>query len=61
LSETIVMVRKLAKGRKICVMVGGGIFRNRPGLVAEVGADGTAADARGAIVLARGLLDQKVR
>ena len=60
LRDVIALVRRLSGGRRICVMVGGGIFIDHPDLVAEVGADGTAADARGAIVLARGLLDRQV-
>ncbi|NJO38047.1 MAG: cobalamin B12-binding domain-containing protein [Rhizobiales bacterium] len=59
LAKTIAMVRRLSRDRPLCVMVGGALFAADPGLVAEVGADGTAADARQAIILARGLLDRQ--
>lgn len=61
LAKTIAMVRRLSGDRPLCIMVGGALFAEDPGLVAEVGADGTAADARQAIVLAHGLLDQQAK
>lgn len=60
LAETIARVRRLAKGRPLCVMVGGYAFAGRSALVEQVGADGTAADAHSAIKLAHRLLDRRV-
>lgn len=59
LAATIAKVRRFAKGRPLCVMVGGFAFEDRPELVEAVGADGTAADARAAIKLAHRLLGQE--
>jgi methanogenic corrinoid protein MtbC1 len=57
-ADSVSQVRRLAGKHRLAIMVGGGIFLERPELVREVGADGTAADARAAIILARGLLQQ---
>ncbi len=46
LTEIIALVRRASCNRGIAVMVGGGLFNRRPELVAVVGADSTAADAR---------------
>lgn len=61
LAKTIAMVRRLSGRRPLCVMVGGALFAADPSLVAKVGADGTAADAKQAIKLAHGLLDQQTK
>lgn len=58
LAKAINMIRGLAKERPLCVMVGGYAFAGRPALVKDVGADGTAADARSAIKLAHQLLGE---
>lgn len=58
LTETIKMVRRLSKQRRLCIMVGGGVFMADPSLVAKVGADGTAADAKEAIKLAHSLVGE---
>lgn len=59
LTKTIAMVRRLTGDRPLCIMVGGFLFSSNPSLVAEVGADGTATDAKQAIILAEKLLDQQ--
>jgi methanogenic corrinoid protein MtbC1 len=56
LTDSIALVRRLSKGRPLCIMVGGCIFAERPSLVQEVGADGTANNAKDAIKLAHRLL-----
>lgn len=58
LAETIKMVRHLSKQRRLCVMVGGGVFMTDPALVTKVGADGTAANAKDAIKLAHSLVGE---
>jgi methanogenic corrinoid protein MtbC1 len=60
LSETIAMVRRETRGRPLCVMVGGYVFAADPALVAKVGADGTANNARDAIRLAHRLVGDQI-
>ncbi len=60
LAATIAEVRRLAGDRPLCVMVGGVAFAGRPDLVSDVGADGTADDARSAIRLAHRLLRERI-
>jgi methanogenic corrinoid protein MtbC1 len=52
IASLIMSVRRVSKNRDICVLVGGRLFLARPELVAEVGADATAADAQGAVFCA---------
>ena len=59
LATQIGMVRRVVKDRALCVMVGGYAFETQPALVEQVGADGTAGDARSAIKLAHRLLEEK--
>jgi methanogenic corrinoid protein MtbC1 len=59
LTDSITLVRRLSKGRPLCIMVGGCIFSERPSLVEEVGADGTANNAKDAIKLAHRLLKEQ--
>lgn len=59
LTKTIAAVRRLSGDRPLCIMVGGFLFSSNPSLVAEVGADGTATDARQAIALAHRLLGEE--
>lgn len=61
LTKTIATVRRLTGDRSLCIMVGGSLFSSNPSLVAEVGADGTAADAKQAIILAHKLLGQQTQ
>ena len=56
LTETIELVRSFSKASPLCIMVGGGIFSERPSLVQEVGADGTANNAKDAIKLAHRMI-----
>lgn len=52
LAGEIRAIRKKSRNKRLTVMVGGSLFTARPELVAEVGADGTAADAREAVMQA---------
>jgi MerR family transcriptional regulator, light-induced transcriptional regulator len=56
LAHGIKEVRSASHNRVLPVMVGGPLFRLRPGLMARVGADAAACDAREAVRQARGLL-----
>jgi methanogenic corrinoid protein MtbC1 len=49
LRSVILALRRASRNPDVGVMVGGAIFADRPGLVDEVGADFTAADAQDAI------------
>jgi MerR family transcriptional regulator, light-induced transcriptional regulator len=53
----IAEVRRISRNRKIRVLVGGRLFDDHPELVARVGADASASDARDAPIVARSLLD----
>jgi methanogenic corrinoid protein MtbC1 len=46
LAEVIGVIRKDSCNRGIVIMVGGALFNQRPELVAQVGADSTATDAK---------------
>ena len=41
----------------LSVLVGGHVINSNPGLVAEIGADGTGADARDALQVSERLVD----
>lgn len=56
LASDIRRVRRGARNREVCVLVGGYVFGERPELVDVVGADGLAPDARSAPSAARQLL-----
>jgi MerR family transcriptional regulator, light-induced transcriptional regulator len=56
LAPLIAAVRMASRNRTIGVMVGGPAFENHPEWVAAVGADGTAANAPAAVLLAKKLL-----
>ncbi len=56
LATTIRAVRRASRNPAVGVMVGGGLFNERPELVRLVGADATAADARSAPVQATSLV-----
>jgi MerR family transcriptional regulator, light-induced transcriptional regulator len=60
-SLLIKSVRRASKNRDITIMVGGLIFTERPELAAAVGADGSAADARQAVLMAEGAVRQVSR
>jgi methanogenic corrinoid protein MtbC1 len=56
LAEDIRRLRRASRNPDICIMVGGAAFVDHPEFAAEVGADGTAADAQLAALLAHRLL-----
>lgn len=55
-------VRSVSRNEHISILVGGHMINQNPALVAEVGADGTGADARSALEVAEALVQSaKVR
>jgi methanogenic corrinoid protein MtbC1 len=52
LSSVIAALRNVSKNPQICVMVGGRVFSADPDLAKQVGADGTARDAKIALKVA---------
>lgn len=60
LAPCIASVRKHSRNRQVCVLVGGPLFVAQPQLVAQVGADGTSADAREAPELVERMLASRV-
>jgi MerR family transcriptional regulator, light-induced transcriptional regulator len=56
LRQAIALVRQRSLNRKVGIMVGGSAVSRRPELVAELGADGTAANGPAAVMLAKKLL-----
>jgi methanogenic corrinoid protein MtbC1 len=56
LPSLIAALRNVSRNPRLCVMVGGRVFLNDPGLAVRVGADGTARDARLAVKVAGGLV-----
>lgn len=61
LKAAITAIRRASLNPNIVVMVGGPVFIDTPALVAEVGADGTAADAARAVEAAMALVPQRQR
>jgi methanogenic corrinoid protein MtbC1 len=57
LTETIRLIRRSSVNRNIVVMVGGAVFIQHPELVAAVGADATAPDARGGALRAERIIN----
>lgn len=55
--SAILALRSVSRNPRLTVMVGGQVFVERPELAADVGADGTAADARVALATAAELVD----
>jgi methanogenic corrinoid protein MtbC1 len=60
LVETIGQIRRNSRNQMISVMVGGPLFTANPELAIEVGADGTAASAPSAVLMAQKLFDVMV-
>jgi methanogenic corrinoid protein MtbC1 len=60
LQETISLIRRESRNQMIGVMVGGPVFTANPALALEVGADGTAANAPTAVLMAQKLFDEMV-
>ena len=59
LTSVIAALRNVSKNPSVCVMVGGRVFGARPELVAQVGADGTARDAKLALEVAAELVRRR--
>jgi methanogenic corrinoid protein MtbC1 len=57
LTETIRMIRRDSSNRGVVIMVGGALFLQHPELVARVGADSTAPDARQGAIQAERLVN----
>ncbi|OYY65462.1 B12-binding domain-containing protein [Sphingomonas sp. 28-62-11] len=57
LGSVIVALRNVSRNPNLCVMVGGRIFVDDPDLAANVGADGTASDAKVAVKTALALVE----
>jgi methanogenic corrinoid protein MtbC1 len=56
-AELIRELRQQPSGKDLKIMVGGQVFLRLPDLAASIGADGWAADARGACLLAESWMD----
>lgn len=56
LGSVIGALRNVSRNPRVCVMVGGRVFAGDPELAREVGADGTAGDAKLALERASGLV-----
>ncbi len=56
LPSVVKAIRSVSRNSQVIVLVGGPVFVADPELAARIGADGTAADARGAAVLANRLM-----
>jgi methanogenic corrinoid protein MtbC1 len=56
LSGRITQVRRASRNRSVGVMLGGRPFTDQPDLASRLGADATAADARGAAAQANGIV-----
>ena len=59
LQKSIAAVRRASRNPDIIVLVGGRVFTENPGLAADIGADGTAADGLLAVALADELMQRK--
>ena len=57
LPSAIVALRNVSRNPRVVVMVGGRVFAENPRLASDVGADGTARDARSAVKMAQELID----
>lgn len=56
LPSIIAALRNVSRNSRVCVMVGGRAFSENPELAAQVGADGTAPDAKLALSVAEALV-----
>ena len=61
LGPIIVALRNVSKNSRVCIMVGGRVFSANPDLAVQVGADGTARDAKLALKVAGGLVRDRER
>lgn len=60
MASRIAMVRRAMRNKTMVIMVGGHVFNEHPDLVAKVGADFSASDARKAVLRAREILERRV-
>ena len=59
LTSIIAALRNVSRNSQVCIMVGGRIFSANPALATDVGADGTARDAKLALSVAQDLVRQR--
>ena len=59
--SVIAALRSVTRNPRLCVMVGGRVFSANPALAVDVGADGTARDAKLALALAETLIHTQRR
>lgn len=59
LASLIVALRNVSRNSRVCVMVGGRVFSGNPDLAGQVGADGTARDAKLALEVADSLVRER--
>jgi methanogenic corrinoid protein MtbC1 len=60
MTAAIRAARRASRNRSLKVMAGGWAFVARPGLVVQVGADATAADAQQAVLAAEALVPTRM-
>jgi methanogenic corrinoid protein MtbC1 len=60
-ARVIKAVRRASSNQSIRIMVGGPVFVREPALAVQVGADAAALDAASAVVVAEGLIRQRVQ
>lgn len=60
MASRIAMVRRATRNKTMVIMVGGHVFNEHPDLVAKVGADFSASDARKAVLRAREILERRI-
>lgn len=58
LNQATAAARRASRNRSIRILVGGPVVSDDPSIATAVGADAAAADAPGAIALARNLLEK---
>ena len=61
LAALMLAVRRVSRNRAVRLMVGGPVFVDHPELVAQLGADASAADGKQAVAQAQNLLDLLAR
>ncbi|MHA6720399.1 cobalamin B12-binding domain-containing protein [Sphingomonas sp. RS6] len=61
LPSLILGMRSVARNSSLCVMVGGGVLVANPDLAVQLGADGTACDAKVALQIADTLVHERSR
>lgn len=59
LASLIMALRNVSRNSRVCVMVGGRVFSENPDLAGQVGADGTARDAKLALEVADSLVRER--